>query len=173
MMPAEGEIVVFDRSWYSRAMIQPAMGYCTMRQYHYFMHRVNDWEKALVDEGVDLIKIYLSVSQEAQDLRFRLRITSDLQYWKYSATDRMAAERWNLLTYFKDRMFAVSSTDHAPWTIIDSDNKQQALVECHPLRPATVWLRGKRADSSLLCRSRHWNPPKPRTYWWTECCLLD
>ena len=128
MMPAEGEIVVFDRSWYSRAMIQPAMGYCTMRQYHYFMHRVNEWEESLVDEGIDLIKIYLSVSQEAQDLRFRLRITSDLQYWKYSPTDRMAAERWNLLTYFKDRMFAVSSTDHAPWTIIDSDNKQQALL---------------------------------------------
>ena len=127
-MPLEGEIVVFDRSWYSRAMIQPAMGYCSMRQYHYFMNRVNEWEIALVDEGIDLIKIYLSVSQEAQDLRFRLRSTSDLQYWKYSATDRMAAERWNLLTYFKDRMFAVTSTDYAPWTIIDSDNKQQALL---------------------------------------------
>ena len=127
-MPEEGEIVVFDRSWYSRAMIQPAMGYCTMRQYQYFMNRVNDWEKALVDGGIDLIKIYLSVSQEAQDLRFKLRITSDLQYWKYSANDRMAAERWNLLTYFKERMFAVTSTDYAPWTIIDSDNKQQALL---------------------------------------------
>ena len=128
VMPVEGEIVVFDRSWYSRAMIQPAMGYCTMRQYHYFMHKVNEWEKSLVDEGIDLIKIYLSVSQETQDLRFKLRSTSDLQYWKYSVTDRMAAERWNLLTYFKERMFAVTSTDYAPWTIIDSDNKQQALL---------------------------------------------
>ena len=128
VMPNEREIVVFDRSWYSRAMIQPAMGYCTMRQYHYFMNRVNDWEKALVDEGIDVIKIYLSVSPEAQDLRFKLRITSDLQYWKYSANDRMASERWNLLTYFKERMFAVTSTDYAPWTIIDSDNKQQALL---------------------------------------------
>ena len=128
LMPAESEIVVFDRSWYSRAMIQPAMGYCTMRQYHYFMHKVNDWEKFLVDEGVNLIKIYLSVSQEAQDLRFKLRSTSDLQYWKYSLNDRKAAERWNLLTYFKERMFAVTSTDYAPWTIIDSDDKQQALL---------------------------------------------
>ena len=128
VMPVEGEIVVFDRSWYSRAMIQPAMGYCTMRQYHYFMHKVNEWEKSLVDEGIDLIKIYLSVSQETQDLRFKLRSTSDLQYWKYSVNDRMAAERWNLLTYFKERMFAVTSTDYAPWTIIDSDNKQQALL---------------------------------------------
>lgn len=128
LMPAESEIVVFDRSWYSRAMIQPAMDYCTMRQYHYFMHKVNDWEKCLVDEGVNLIKIYLSVSQEAQDLRFKLRSTSDLQYWKYSLNDRKAAERWNLLTYFKERMFAVTSTDYAPWTIINSDDKQQALL---------------------------------------------
>ncbi len=128
VMPQEGEIVVFDRSWYSRAMIQPAMGYCSMRQYHYFMNRVNDWEQKLVDEGVTLIKLYLSVSQEAQDLRFKLRKSSDLQYWKYSANDRMAAERWQLLTYFKERMFAVTSTDYAPWVIINSDNKNQALL---------------------------------------------
>ena len=128
MMPEEGSIVVFDRSWYSRAMIQPAMGYCTMRQYHYFMGRVNDWEKMLVDQGITLIKIYLSVSQEAQDLRFRLRSTSDLTYWKYSVNDRMAAERWQLLTYFKERMFSLTSTEYAPWVIIDSDNKNQALL---------------------------------------------
>ena len=128
VMPEPGNIVVFDRSWYSRAMIQPAMGYCTMRQYQYFMSRVNEWEEQLVDEGVTLIKIYLSVSQEAQDLRFKLRITSDLQYWKYSANDRKVAERWQLLTYFKERMFSVTSSEHAPWTIINSDNKQQALL---------------------------------------------
>ena len=128
MMPEPDNIVVFDRSWYSRAMIQPAMGYCTMRQYHYFMSRVNEWERSLVDQGVTLIKIYLSVSQEAQDLRFQLRITSDLQYWKYSANDRMVAERWQLLSYFKERMFSVSSTECAPWIVINSDNKQQALL---------------------------------------------
>ena len=128
LMPDPGNIVVFDRSWYSRAMIQPAMGYCTMRQYHYFMSRVNQWEKMLVDEGIALVKIYLSVTQEAQDLRFRWRSTSDLTYWKYSANDRMAAERWQLLTYFKDRMFSVTSTDYAPWVIIESDNKNQALL---------------------------------------------
>ena len=128
VMPQEGEIVIFDRSWYSRAMIQPAMGYCSMRQYHYFMNRVNDWEQQLVDEDITLVKLYLSVSQEAQDLRFKLRKSSDLQYWKYSANDRMAAERWQLLTYFKERMFAVTSTDYAPWVIINSDNKNQALL---------------------------------------------
>ena len=128
LMPGLGEMTVFDRSWYSRALVQPAMGYCSMRQYHYFMNRVNDWERALVDEGVSIIKIYLSVSQESQTLRFRLRQDSDLQYWKYSANDRKVAERWQLLTFFKERMFAVTSTDYAPWVIIDSDNKQQARL---------------------------------------------
>ena len=128
LMPAPGNITIFDRSWYSRAIIQPAMGFCTMRQYSYFMTHVNDWEHRLVDEGVHLLKVYLSVSKEAQDLRFRIRQDSDLQYWKYSPTDRRAAERWQLLTYFKERMFAVTSTDYAPWVIIDSDNKHQARL---------------------------------------------
>ena len=128
LMPAEGNITIFDRSWYSRAIIQPAMGFCTMRQYSYFMTHVNDWERRIVDEGVSLLKVYLSVSKEAQDLRFRIRQDSDLQYWKYSPTDRRVAERWQMLTYFKERMFAVTSTDYAPWVIIDSDNKHQARL---------------------------------------------
>ena len=128
LMPEPGNITIFDRSWYSRALVQPAMGYCSLRQYQYFMNRVNDWEKDLVDDGVSLLKIYLSVSQESQHLRFKLRQDSDLQYWKYSANDRKVAEQWQLLTYFKERMFAVTSTDYAPWVIIDSDNKQQARL---------------------------------------------
>lgn len=127
-LPEAGCIAVFDRSWYSRALIQPVMGYCTMRQYGYFMNRVNDWEREAADDGVDLLKIYLSVSREAQDLRFRLRQNSELRYWKYSSTDRAAAERWHMLTYFKERMFAVTSTDYAPWAIIESDNKHQARL---------------------------------------------
>ena len=127
-LPSNGNITIFDRSWYSRALIQPAMGYCTMRQYNYFMNRVNDWERGIVDEGVNLFKIYLSVSREAQDLRFKHRLNSELQYWKYSSTDRMAAERWHMLTYFKERMFAVTSTDYAPWIVIESDNKHQARL---------------------------------------------
>ncbi len=128
MMPPRGNITVFDRSWYSRALVQPAMGYCSMRQYHYFMNKVNDWEKDLVDEGISIIKIYLSVSRESQELRFRLRRRSELQYWKYSANDRKVSERWNFLTYFKERMFAVTSTDYAPWVIVNSDNKHQARL---------------------------------------------
>ncbi len=127
-MPKPGSITIFDRSWYSRALIQPVMGYCTMRQYNYFMSRVNDWEREIIDEGVDLLKIYLSVSREAQDLRFKIRQNSALKYWKYSATDRKAAERWHMTTYFKERMFAVTSTDYAPWMIVESDNKHEARL---------------------------------------------
>ena len=72
MMPNRGNITVFDRSWYSRALVQPAMGYCSMRQYNYFMNKVNDWESDLVDEGISLLKIYLSVSRESQELRFQV-----------------------------------------------------------------------------------------------------
>ena len=82
----------------------------------------------MVEDGITLIKVYISVSQEAQDLRFKLRSISDLQNWKYSTNDRLAAERWQLLTYFKERMFSATSTAYAPWVIINSDDKQQALL---------------------------------------------
>lgn len=126
LMPDPGELVVFDRSWYSRAMVQPVMGYCTMNQYKYFIRRVNSWEEELVNNEIKLIKIYLSVSQESQLLRFNLRETSDLKYWKFSGNDRAASEKWHLYTYFKERMFAITSTDYAPWNIINSDNKLSA-----------------------------------------------
>ena len=128
LLPGGGQMTFFDRSWYSRALVQPAMGYCTMRQYNYFMNNVNAWEEKAVDEGVVFFKIYLSVSRESQDLRFQLRQHSDLKYWKYSANDRRVAERWHMFTYFKERMFAVTSTDYAPWWVIDSDNKHQARL---------------------------------------------
>ena len=128
LLPDPGQLTFFDRSWYSRALVQPAMGYCTMRQYNYFMANVNAWEERIVDDGVILFKIYLSVSRDAQDLRFQLRQHSDLKYWKYSVNDRRAAERWHMFTYFKERMFAVTSTDYAPWWVIDSDNKHQARL---------------------------------------------
>ncbi len=150
MLPEPGAIVIFDRSWYSRALIQPVMGFCSMRQYTYFMGRINDWEKQIADEGVSLLKIYLSVSREAQDLRFRIRQDSELKYWKYSATDRKAAEQWHLLTYFKERMFAVTSTDYAPWIIIDSDNKHQARLNVIHYILSSFEYDGKNLSLSAL-----------------------
>ena len=122
------------------------------------MTHVNEWEQRLVDEGVRLLKIYLSVSKEAQDLRFRIRQDSDLQYWKYSPTDRRVAERWQLLTYFKERMFAVTSTDYAPWVIIDSDNKHQARLNTIHYILSSFEYEGK--DLSLKAVEEMANSPE-------------
>jgi len=128
MMPDLGQIVVFDRSWYSRAMIQPVMGYCSMNQYRYFLKNVNDWEYEQIQSGTNIIKIYLSVSQQSQNLRLQARQNSPLKYWKYSRNDRAAIEKWHLYTYFKERMFSVTSTDYTPWYLVKSDHKLYAQL---------------------------------------------
>ena len=128
MMPDLGQTVIFDRSWYSRAMIQPVMGYCSMNQYKYFLKNVNDWEYEQIESGTDIIKIYLSVSQVSQNLRLQNRQNSPLKYWKYSQNDRTAIEKWHLYTYFKERMFSVTSTDYAPWYLVKSDHKLYAQL---------------------------------------------
>ena len=122
-LPQKGTITFFDRSWYSRAVIQPAMGYCTKEQYKYFMRKVNSWEKRQIDRGLILIKFYLSISKENQELRFHNRESSRLKYWKLSSNDWKAHEKWKIQTNFKDQMFSKTSTTFAPWVIINSDNK--------------------------------------------------
>ena len=127
-LPRDGEIAFFDRSWYSRAVIQPTMGYCSKNQYYYFINNVNDWEKKLIDDGLILFKFYLSVSQETQQYRFFLRQSSELKYWKVSDNDLKAMEHWHLYTHYKEQMFEQTSTEHAPWILINSDNKMIARL---------------------------------------------
>ena len=122
-MPESGKIHFFDRSWYSRALIQPVMGYCNEKQYKYFMSKINKWEKKAIEEGLILIKIYLSISKENQEIRFHLRETSALKYWKISPNDWKAQKKWQILTTFKEVMFNKTSTRESPWVIINSDNK--------------------------------------------------
>ena len=122
-MPESGKINFFDRSWYSRALIQPVMGYCNEKQYKYFMSKINKWEKKVIEDGLILIKIYLSISKENQEIRFHLRETSALKYWKISPNDWKAQKKWQILTTFKEVMFNKTSTRESPWVIINSDNK--------------------------------------------------
>ena len=122
-LPQEGKIHFFDRSWYSRALIQPAMGYCEESQYKYFMKKINSWEEEQINKGLILIKFYLSISKENQELRFHLRETSSLKYWKLSTNDWEAHKKWQLFTSYKDQMFRQTSTHQCPWVIINSDNK--------------------------------------------------
>ena len=128
LLPKEGEIVFFDRSWYTRGLIQPAMGYCTERQYKYFMKNVNSWEKTHIDKGLLLIKFYLSVSKENQQQRFVFRQNSPLKYWKLSANDLKAAKEWDLFTHYKEQVFSNSESNRNPWVIINSDNKMIARL---------------------------------------------
>ena len=122
-LPKKGKIHFFDRSWYSRALIQPSMGYCSESQYKYFMQKVNSWENDLIDDGLQLIKFYLSVSKKNQELRFHLRETSSLKYWKLSPNDWKAHKKWKLFSSYKEQMFNKTSTEKSPWVIINSDNK--------------------------------------------------
>ena len=129
-MPNKGEIVLFDRSWYSRAIIQPAMGFCSMEQYAYFMKKVNDWERGLSKgkNGFIFIKIYLSVNRENQRLRLNLRRSSELKYWKLSKNDLEALSSWHTFSFFKQEMFEKTSTKKNTWHIINSDNKFSATL---------------------------------------------
>ena len=128
LLPQKGEIVFFDRSWYTRGLIQPAMGYCTDRQYNYFMKKVNDWEKKHIADGLLLIKFYLSVSKENQRQRFAFRQSSPLKYWKLSENDLKAAKEWDLFTHYKEQVFNNSEPNNNPWVIINSDNKMIARL---------------------------------------------
>lgn len=122
-LPIEGEIVFFDRSWYSRAMIQPTMGYCSKNQYKYFMANVNDWENKLIQEGLILIKFYLSVNKPTQRMRFHIREHHQLKYWKLSKNDLKTLKKWEEYTFYKNQMFEKTSTENSPWVIINSNDK--------------------------------------------------
>lgn len=127
--PEPGEIVFFDRSWYNRAMIEPTMGYCKRSQYRYFMSKVLDWEEKHIDDGLILIKLYLSVSKETQLVRFQERIKDPLKYWKYSVNDEKVREYWDVLTKYKDQMFERTSSTKSPWVVIGSNNKLEARLK--------------------------------------------
>ena len=131
LMPNEGEIVFFDRSWYSRAIIQPSMGYCTNAQYNYFMKKVVSWEEQMVKkEGLFLIKFYLSINKPTQLTRFNVRRTHQLKYWKLSDNDIESIEKWDVYSSYKERMFDKTSWNQAPWVIINSTNKMIAQLNC-------------------------------------------
>ncbi len=145
LLPNKGEIVFFDRSWYTRGLIQPAMGYCTERQYKYFMKNVNRWEETQIENGLLLIKFYLSVSKENQQQRFVFRQNSPLKYWKLSANDLKAAKEWDLFTHYKEQVFSNSAGNKNPWVIINSDNKMIARLNAMRYVLSSFDYPGKKA----------------------------
>jgi len=126
--PRGGEVVLFDRSWYNRAMVEPVFGFCTDREYNDFMRGVGGFEKDLVRQGTILIKLYFSVTKEEQDRRFERRKTDPLRQWKLSEVDVQAQERWDDFTNVKYEMLRQTNTTHAPWTMIRSNDKHLARL---------------------------------------------
>ena len=127
-MPNPGEIVFFDRSWYNRAIVEPVMGFCKKNDYTLFMNQVNDFEKMLIDDGVILLKLWFSISKEEQRTRFVNRLSNPLKTWKFSNVDMEGQKRWDIYTDYKEKMFAKTNSEYAPWKIIDSNNKLEARI---------------------------------------------
>ena len=134
--PAAGEIVVFDRSWYNRAGIEHVMGFCSKEQYREFLRLCPMFEKGVVDNGIQLIKIWLEVGQEEQERRMTARIEDPLRQWKLSPMDVDSWPRWYDYSRARDRMLEATDTKHAPWYILRSDDKRRARLNClaHILR---------------------------------------
>lgn len=129
-LPQKSEIVFFDRSWYNRALIEPTMGYCTQSQYKYFMRNVGQWEHRLIDQGLILIKFYLSVDIQTQLVRFHQRLTDPLTYWKISQNDFKARKKWQTFTRFKEQMLERTSSPKSPWAVVRSNSKMESRLTC-------------------------------------------
>jgi len=126
--PRGGEVVMFDRSWYNRAMVEPVFGFCTPEEYKNFMRGVVGFEKDLVRQGTILIKLYFSVTKAEQSRRFERRQTDELRQWKLSEVDLQAQDRWDEFTTVKYEMLKRSHTSATPWTIIRSNDKHAARL---------------------------------------------
>ncbi len=142
--PRAGEIVLFDRSWYNRAMVEPVMGFCTQQQYRRFMANITTWERGFVDDGrTTLLKLYFSVSKEEQARRFERRRNDPLRHWKLSEVDLQAQELWDEFTEKKYRLLQKTHTPDSPWFIVRSDNKHLARLNAMRLILSKTPYRGR------------------------------
>jgi polyphosphate kinase 2 len=129
-LPATGEIVLFDRSWYNRAGVERVMGFCTEAEYEEFMRSAPDFERMLVRSGIKLIKYWFSISNEEQERRFQARANDPMRRWKLSPMDLQAREKWVEYSRAKDEMFRYTDINHAPWYVVNADDKRRARLNC-------------------------------------------
>jgi polyphosphate kinase len=129
-LPAAGEIVMFDRSWYNRAGVEHVMDFCTDQQYNEFMHSCPEFERMLVRSGIMLLKYWFSVSDEEQEKRFQSRTIDPARRWKLSPMDLESRDRWMEYSKAKDTMFAHTNIPEAPWFTVEADNKKCARLNC-------------------------------------------
>ena len=129
-LPAGGEIVIFDRSWYNRALVEHVMGFCNDDQYHEFMVSCPEFEQMLIRSGIQLVKYWFSVSDHVQEERFQNRLHSPLKGWKLSPMDLASRMLWVEYSKAKDRMLEYTHTPDSPWHVIDGDIKRHARLNC-------------------------------------------
>lgn len=129
-LPAAGEMVLFDRSWYNRAGVERVMGFCTEEEYREFMRSCPEFERMLVRSGTILIKYWFSVSDEEQERRFQARIDDPTKRWKLSPMDLESRSRWMEYSRAKDEMFKYTDTKQSPWYVVHSDDKKRARLNC-------------------------------------------
>jgi len=159
-LPSAGEIVLFDRSWYNRAMVEPVMGFCTEREHHKFLKDAPEFEKMIVDEDIKIFKFYFSVSKEEQNRRFKARETDPLKQYKLSPVDKKSQSLWNEYSLAKFMMLSSTHTDVAPWTIVKSDNKKRARINAikHILNfvdyPAKISNKEIKVDRDIIVYGR-------------------
>ena len=129
-LPAAGEMVLFDRSWYNRSMVEPVMGFCSEREHHKFLKDAPEFEKMIVDENIKIFKFYFSVSKKEQARRFKSRETDPLKQYKLSPVDKESQKLWDEYSLAKFMMLSATHTEAAPWTIVKSDDKKKARINC-------------------------------------------
>ncbi len=176
-LPAGGEIVLFDRSWYNRAGVEHVMGYCTQQQYEEFLRFCPSFEQALQNDGIILLKYWLSVSDEEQERRFEKRLSDPRKRWKFSPTDLQARARWVDYAEAKDRMIARTDSEESPWYVVEADDKRTArlnlighLLSVVPYEhPAT----GKAVELPPRQRRKYKRPPRQTERLVPERYLVD
>ncbi|MCE5346374.1 MAG: polyphosphate kinase 2 [Bacteroidales bacterium] len=129
-LPAGGEIVLFDRSWYNRAGVEKVMGYCTNDEYEEFLRSCPEFEKMLIRSGIILVKYWFSVSDHEQEIRFQDRIKDPTKRWKISPMDVESRDKWVEYSMAKDKMFSYTDTKQSPWYVVPADDKRRARLNC-------------------------------------------
>lgn len=155
-LPAAGEIILFDRSWYNRAGVERVMGFCNDDQYEEFFRSTPEFERMLVRSGIQLIKYWFSISDEEQELRFLGRIHDPMKQWKLSPMDLESRRRWEDYTRAKEVMFERTHIPEAPWWVVPADNKKKARLNCiHHLLSQVSYREIEHEPILLPERQRH------------------
>ena len=153
-LPAAGEIVLFDRSWYNRAGVEHVMGFCSKEEYSRFLHQCPIFERLLVEDGILLRKYWFSVSDEEQQVRFESRLHDPMRSWKLSPMDLESITRWEDYSRAKDEMFVHTDIPEAPWHVVESDDKRRARINMIAHLISTIPYRQVKQPSLKL-------PPRP------------